>query len=81
MSQGAPVGLGAKHGIEDREELAHAGDQGDLLRFALGQKPVVEGAHDGIPAGCHEGTHVERCPHRGPTAPTRGSLHKMSSMR
>ena len=47
---GVPGGLVADDGVEDGEELVHAGDECDLLGFALGHQPVVEGPDDRIGA-------------------------------
>ncbi len=33
-------------GVEDDQELVHAGDQGDLLGLACGQQASVEGLGD-----------------------------------
>ena len=45
-----PGGLVADDGVEDGEELVHAGDECHLLGFALGHQPVVEGPDDRIGA-------------------------------
>jgi hypothetical protein len=40
----------ADHGVQDREELAHGGDQGDLGGMAGGSQALVEGGQDGVAA-------------------------------
>ena len=50
-----PGGLVADDGVEDGEELVHAGDECDLLGFALGYQPVVEGPDDRIGAQGRDG--------------------------
>ena len=37
-----------QHGIEDEQQLAHAGCEGQLLRLAQGQQPLVEVPDDGV---------------------------------
>ena len=44
-----PVATVANHGVEDREELPHARDLGNLGWFSLGSEAVVEESDDGIP--------------------------------
>lgn len=46
-----PLAAVADHGVEDGEELPHAGDLGDLGRFAVGPKTVIEGPDNGVPLG------------------------------
>jgi len=43
-----PGFTGSDHGVEDGQELAHAGDDGDLFGFAGGDEAVVELLDDGI---------------------------------
>ena len=50
---------GPDHGIEDGQELAHASDDGDLLRLADGNETLVEMFDDGVEADSHQGCHVE----------------------
>src|SRR5215217_3924858 len=47
-------------GVEDREQLAHAGHQCHLLRFASRQKTLVESPYDRVAARGYQGAHVER---------------------
>jgi len=42
MKRILPGLTGSEHGIEDRQKLAHAGDDGKLFRFAGGDEAVVE---------------------------------------
>src|SRR5260370_30348644 len=48
---GVPALAARDHGIEDVEELAHAGDERDLGGLALGDEPAIEGLEDGIVLG------------------------------
>ena len=43
MKRGVPRFAGADHGVEDGQQLAHAGHEGDLGQFARGDQPFVEG--------------------------------------
>src|SRR5215210_6502071 len=54
-----PVGAGAEHDVEDGEEFADAGDDGDLVELAGGDEAVVEGAHGRIEADGGAGGHPE----------------------
>ena len=47
------------HGIEDGQELSHAGDEGDLFPFASGQEFLVMGFDGEVVPGRHERGHVE----------------------
>src|SRR5262249_2896258 len=55
----APASAVAQHRIEDDEQPAHAGDEGDLLAFALGEEALIEGGDGGIAANRRERRHVE----------------------
>ena len=57
------------HGVEDDERLAHAGCEGQLLRLASGQQPLVEVPDNGIEAGGCQGSHVEGGADPGASAP------------
>ena len=57
-----------EHGVEDDQELAHAGGQHHLEGFASGLQSVGEGFDHGIETTGGQGGHVEDVPHRG-TAP------------
>src|SRR5215217_7962389 len=56
-------------GVEDREQLAHAGHQCHLLRFASRQKTLVESPYDRVAARGYQGAHVERRSDLGSTSP------------
>ena len=45
----------ASYGIENRQELAHAGGQGQFLRLARAAQALVERANDGIEARGDQG--------------------------
>src|SRR5215204_1045509 len=49
-----------ENGVEDRKQLAHAGHQGYLLRFAGRQKTLVEFLHHRVAPRGHQGAHVQR---------------------
>ena len=66
---GAPGGVGPQHGVEDREQLPHARDERDLLRFAGRHQAPIEGANDRVVVRGDERAHVERRTHRGPPPP------------
>src|SRR3954451_19297493 len=48
---GVPFLSSCDHDVDDGDELAHAGDKGDLLVLALGNQAIVEGLEDGIMPG------------------------------
>src|SRR5215207_5215551 len=56
-------------GVEDREQLAHAGHQRHLLRFAGRQKTLVEFLHYRVAAGGDQGAHIQRPSDLGPPSP------------
>ncbi len=43
-----------EHGVEDNQQLAHAGCEGQFLRFASGNKPLVEVPDGGVVATAKE---------------------------
>src|SRR5215208_3703867 len=53
-----PRGAVFEDGVEDREQLAHAGYQSHLLRFAGRQKTLVEFLHYRVAARGDQGAHV-----------------------
>jgi hypothetical protein len=59
----------ADHGVEDGQQFAHDGDEGDLGGFAGGAEPEITGAERRIVAGGHQGGHVEGGADRRPPAP------------
>ena len=40
-----------EHRVQDRQQFSHAGRERNLLRFADGTQPSIEGSDDGIKAG------------------------------
>src|SRR5215217_7702471 len=56
-------------GVEDREQLAHAGHQGHLLRFAGRQKTLVEFLHYPVATRGDQGAHIQRRSDLGPPTP------------
>src|SRR6266436_3440071 len=63
----APGGVGAEHGVENREELAHTGRESHLLRLAGSEEALVKLANYGIAPGGHQRGHV-----KAPREPERG---------
>ena len=57
------------HGVEDRQQLAYAGDQGHFLGFARGQQALVAGCEHRIMADCHQRGHIQRGTQGRPSAP------------
>jgi hypothetical protein len=43
-----PEGFGLKHRVQEGQQFAHAGGQGDLGRFACGPQPLVKGVDDRV---------------------------------
>src|SRR6266700_3814743 len=52
-----------EHDVEVPDELAHAGSDGHLERFAGGGEPLVKGLHDRVKLGGGVGGHVEDVAH------------------
>jgi hypothetical protein len=55
--------------VEDREQLAHAGHQSHLLRFAGRQKTLVEFLHHRVATRGDQGAHIQRPSDLGSTSP------------
>ena len=49
---GLPFAVGAEQGVDERDQLAHDGDHGDLMLLAAGAEALEEGLHLGIEADC-----------------------------
>ena len=49
----------ADHGVEEGQELSHAGGECDLAAFAGGFESLIEGSDDGVASCGGEGGHVE----------------------
>ena len=58
-----------EHGVEDNQQLAHAGGEIQLLRPTSGQQPLVEVPDDGIEAAGYQRSHVEGGAYPGASAP------------
>src|SRR5207244_2200550 len=56
---GDPRPLMTKHGVQDREQFMHAGDEGDFLGFTFGDQPGVEGPNRGVVTNASQGSHVQ----------------------
>src|SRR6266436_6674424 len=65
----APGGVGAEHGVENREELAHTGRESHLLRLAGSEEALVKLANYGIAPGGHQRGHVKRRANRSAATP------------
>ena len=63
-------------GIEDREQLAHAGHQSHLLWFASRQEALVELPHRWVAACGDQSTHVKRCSDIGSATPPHHDGHE-----
>ena len=63
-----PLGAVFGHLVEDGQEFADAGDEGDLEGFAGGDETVVEGADFVVGTGGGQGGHVERVAQGGAAA-------------
>ena len=48
-----------EHGVEDNEQLAHTGCEGQLLGLTSGQQPLVEVLDDGVEAAGYQRSHVQ----------------------
>ena len=60
VSAGIPFLPACDHGVEDCDQLAHAGDERNLLLLALGDQAIVEGLEHGIvPGRGAQSSHVE----------------------
>ena len=49
---GLPFAVCAEQGVDERDQLAHDGDDGDLVLLAAGAEALEEGLHLGIEADC-----------------------------
>ena len=58
-----------EHGVEDYQQLAHAGGQSQLFRLAGRQQALVEVPYDRIEAAGYQRPHVEGCADPGPSTP------------
>ena len=47
---GLPFAVSAEHGVDERDELAHDSDHGDLVLLAIGAQALEAGLHRGIAA-------------------------------
>ena len=58
-----------QHGIQDREQFAHAGHQGYLFRLAGCEKPLVAVLDNRVTAGRHQRSHVKGCAYARSSTP------------
>src|SRR3984893_18961532 len=60
VATGVPFLASRDHGVEDDDELSHAGDERDLRLLALGDQATIEGLEHGVVLGRGpETSHVE----------------------
>ena len=57
------------HAVEDGQQLAHAGDQGNFLGLAGREQPLVEDLDHWVVASGYQRPHVKRRPHSCPATP------------
>ena len=57
-----------QHGVDDRQQFAHDGDQGDLRRFASQAQALVIGAEGRVMPRGRQGGHVQDRADRRPAA-------------
>lgn len=57
------------HGIENDQQLSHAGDQRHLWNFPCCPQPLIGGPDHGIPFCGHQRGHVEHRAHGGTATP------------
>src|SRR5439155_15728793 len=69
LSWVAPAGVGAEHRVQNREELAHAGREGHLLRLAGREEALIDRANHGVATRGDQRGHVERRANGSPSAP------------
>src|SRR4051794_41412120 len=63
MSSGLPWFLVSQDGVEDGEELAGDGDEGDHLGLAGGAEVIAEGLEDGVVTAGDEGCEEQGAAH------------------
>ena len=64
-----PLGAVFDHLVEDGQELADTGDEGDFEGFAGGDEAVVEGTDFVVGTGGGQGGHIERVAQGGAVRP------------
>ena len=69
-----------EHGVEDDQQLAHAGCEGQFIRFASSHQPLVEVPDDGIVATGHQSSHVQDCADPGASAPNGTSASQCATV-
>src|ERR1700676_2785599 len=70
VTAGIPFLPSCDHGVEDDDQLAHAGDERHFRLLSLGYQALIIGLQDGIiPRGCADTGHVD-----GVTDPAAASL-------
>src|SRR5713226_1243005 len=64
-----PVSFVVKHGIENNEELTHAGGKCGLGMLAVGAQPQIESSDGGIAANSRHGCHIQHPADLGAATP------------
>jgi hypothetical protein len=77
---GKPGFCVSHHGVEDDQDLPHAGYQRDLLELAGGQQALVESADDRVMPTRDQCSHVEDGSDRGPAAPDHASTLELAAV-
>src|SRR3954453_17253918 len=57
------------HGIEDGQQLVHAGAQSDLVELAGGDQPLIEAAYHRVRSHRRQGSHIQHRPHGSAATP------------
>ena len=70
-TQAAPRGATIEQGVEDNEQLAHTGCEGQLLRLTSRQQTLVEVPDDGVVAASYQRSHVQGSTDPGAPSPDR----------
>src|ERR1700739_3393843 len=60
VTAGIPFLASCDHGVEDDDQLAHAGDDGNLRLFSFGNQALIVGLQHGVvQRGCANTGHVD----------------------
>ena len=69
MTHSIPLGVIAQHGVEVRQQLAHAGDDRHFLWLARGDQPCMKRGDDWVVPNCRQCGHVDHGAHIAASAP------------
>jgi hypothetical protein len=67
--RGLPVSFVVQHGIENHEELAHAGDERGLGVLTIGAQSEIESSDSWIAANARYRRHIQDAPNLGTSHP------------